>query len=229
MATTDGPAAGATPRARLVIAVLAVLAVLVVVLVVVLWGREDDGVATASPTAVPTTSSAEPTSPVSALPSPPDSGSAPPTASASPSTEPSTAVGEVEATPAGAVGSTGSPTIPGRTEDPASVPATRVLLCDVTRARVESLLGPGGAADAEIDDLRVGSEVLIQVIPDWRDGARGYPLADDRLDLVQTVSDSWDRAIAASDAGDADASDGFVDEADAALEELGALDPLPGC
>ncbi len=126
----------------------------------------------------------------------------------------------------GAPGPTGSPTIPGVVEDPATVPASRVLLCDVTAPRIGALLGPDGAGP---DTLRIGSDALLQLLPDWRDGADGYPLADDRIGIAEQVGAAWERAVAAYDAGDTDAAEGFTGDAEDALAALDGLDPLPGC
>jgi len=111
-------------------------------------------------------------------------------------------------------------------EDPATVPAARGLLCDVTSARIASLLGPGGASP---DSLRIGADALLQVLPDWRDGATGYPLADDRIEYAEQVSQAWERAVAAYDAGDERAAAGFTQDADEVLAQMAQLDPLPGC
>lgn len=190
------------PDRRLFVGGAVVVAVLLVVLVLVLTGDGDARDDTAAPTSPTTVSSPGPS----------------PTGSGSP--------GTISPPVTGAPGSTGSPTIPGVVEDPATVPAARVLLCDVTAPRITALLGPEGAGP---DTLRISSDAMLQLLPDWRDGAIGYPLADDRIALAGQVGEAWERAVAAYDAGDQAAADRFVGDAEAALAELDALDPLPGC
>lgn len=157
---------------------------------------------------------------------PTSSASSGPTTPAPGSDPSATATGGGSSPTTGAPGPTGSPTIPGVVEDPATVPASRVLLCDVTAPRIGALLGPDGAGP---DTLRIGSDALLQLLPDWRDGADGYPLADDRIGIAEQVGAAWERAVAAYDAGDTDAAEGFTGDAEDALAALDGLDPLPGC
>lgn len=207
----DGPAATDPDRRRLLLVVggvvLVVLLLVGLVLALTTGDDPDDGASGPSPSA-----------------SSGSSGSSDPTSAASPSGSSSTGTGPPPTT--GAPGPTGSPTIPGVVEDPATVPASRVLLCDVTAPRIAALLGPDGAGP---DTLRIGSDALLQLLPDWRDGADGYPLADDRIGLAEQVGAAWERAVAAYDAGDTGAAEGFTGDAEDALTELEGLDPLPGC
>ncbi len=199
--STPAATGGRRPDRRLLlVGAIALVAVVVLVLVLALRGGGDD------PGGGPATGSATQTTPVTP--------------------EGPTGSGTGTGTPSSVPASTGSPTIPGVVEDPATVPASRVLLCDVTGPRVRALLGPDGATP---DTLRIGSDALVQLLPDWRDGAIGYPLADDRIVLAGEVSGAWERAVAAYDAGDQDAARGFVADADEALAELDGLEPLPGC